>query len=135
MENYKPVDKMTLTELQNELCDLSEKYERLELMWEILKTASRVVTSTDLRKIKDYSEDVYKKDMESWGFLHGMRDNICDMADNLVKMQNVGELQRFNAFIYTILLDEAPKATDGLYTVTDGMKKVLFESMGKGEVA
>ena len=130
-EQRKDINKMTKEELRFELEDLRDEYERMTLRNDIVKLVDRMVLFTDLQKVKDYIEGVYKQEMEEWGFLYGMRDNIHDIADNLANVQNVNELQYFNHFMYLKLLDKKPKATEGLYTITNDMRKAKLEHIEK----
>jgi len=133
-EERKNIDKMTKSELAFELDNLRMEYDRMALMQEIMVMVSRMVTTMDLRKIKDYVEKVYKEKVAGdWGFLYGVRDNIVDMANNLAELQNVDELQYFNAFMYGMLLSREPKATEELYTMTSGMKNALLKHLQESE--
>lgn len=129
-ENRKHVDEMTKSELRFELDDLRVEYEFLKVKTDIIKLLDRFVTVDELNKIKDYAEKVYKQEtMKDWGFFYGMRDNVHDMADNLVEMQNVEELQYFATLMYGLLLDKEPKAIEGLYSTNETMQKMLLEHL------
>ena len=130
----KRIDKMTKSDMATELDTLRDDYDRLNLMHEIINFIGRMVMTVDLKKVRDYAEKVYKQSVDSWGFLYGKRDNICDMANNLAELWNTEELSFFNELMYDMLLDREPKATDGLYTMTDGMRRAFYERK-KGEVA
>lgn len=130
-EQKKDIDEMTQAELRYELDNMRIEYDRMTLRNDIMKLVDRMILSTDLQKIKVCAEKMYKQEMKDWGSLYGMRDNICDMADNLADMQNVNELQYFNHFMYFKMLDEKPEATEGLYTITDSMAKAKLEHVEK----
>lgn len=133
-EERKNIDKMTKSELAVELDHLRIAYDRMVLMQDIVVMVGRMVTTMDLQKIKDYVEKVYKdKVAGNWGFLYGVRDNIVDMANNLAKLQNVDELQYMNSLMYGMLLSKEPRATEGLRTMTSGMKDMLLEHMQEQE--
>lgn len=121
---------LTKPELETELDDLRIECDRMETKQEIMDIINRIVTVSDLQKIKDYAEKVYKESMKHWGMMYGVRDNIVDMADNLAELQNFEELQFFNSLMYGMLLDSEPRATENLSTVTDGMRKSFFEKRG-----
>lgn len=135
IEQRKDINEMTKAELRFELDNMRIEYDRMALRNDIMKLVDRIVLSMDLQKIKDFADDVYKQEMEHWGFLYGMRDNIHDMADNLADMQNVDELQYINHVMYYYLLDREPEATEGLYTITDSMRKAVLEYLAKREGA
>lgn len=135
IEQRKDINEMTKAELRFELDNMRIEYDRMALRNDIMKLVDRIVLSMDLQKIKDFAEDVYKQEMEHWGFLYGMRDNLCDMANNLTNMQNVDELQYINHVMYYCLLDREPEATEGLYTITDSMRKAVLEHLAKREGA
>lgn len=130
-ERRKDINEMTKAELRCELDNMRIEYDKMALRNDIVKLVDRIVLSWDLQKIKDFVEDIYKQDMEHWGFLHGMRDNIHDMADNLVNEQNVDELQYYNHLMYFGLLDREPNAIEGLYTITDSMAKAKLKYVEK----
>lgn len=130
----KSIDKMTKSEMATELDILRDDYDRLKLMRDIMNFIGRMVTNVDLKKVRDYTEKVYKQSIDSLGFLYGKRDNICDMANNLAELWNTEEISFFNELMYDMLLDREPKATKGLYTMTDGMRRAFYERK-KGEVA
>lgn len=132
-EQLKDINEMTKAELKCELDNMRIEYDRMALRNDIMKLVDRMVLSMDLQKIKDYTEKIYKREMENFGFLYGMRDNIHDMADNLANVQNVDELQYFNHVMYFCLLEKEPNATDGLYTMTDAMRKALIEHISNRE--
>ncbi|MGN0340145.1 MAG: hypothetical protein ACI4D0_06575 [Lachnospira sp.] len=134
-EQRKDINEMTKAELRFELDNMRIEYDRMVLRNDIMKLVDRMVLSMDLQKVKDFVEDVYKQEMEHWGFLYGMRDNIHDMADNLADMQNVDELQYFNHAMYYCLLDREPEATEGIYTTTGSMRKAVIEHLAKREGA
>lgn len=134
-EQRKDIDEMTKAELRCELDNMRIEYDIMTLRNDIVKLVDRMVLSMDLQKVKDFTEDIYKQEMEHWGFLYGMRDNIHDMADNLADMQNVNELQYFNHLMYFCLLDKEYKATEGLYTNTDSMGKALLKHLTNREGA
>lgn len=134
-EQRKDINEMTKAELRCELDNMRIEYDRMTLRNDIVKLVDRMVLSMDLQKVKDYTEKIYKQEMEHWGFLYGMRDNLCDMANNLTNMQNVDELQYINHVMYYCLLDREPEATEGLYTTTDSMAKAKLEHIEKGGVA
>lgn len=134
-EQKKDINEMTKAELRCELDNMRIEYDRMTLRNDIVKLVDRMVLSMDLQKVKDYTEKIYKQEMEHWGFLYGMRDNLCDMANNLTNMQNVDELQYINHVMYYCLLDREPEATEGLYTITDSMTKAKLEHIEKGGVA
>lgn len=138
-DERKNIDEMTKSELKFELDNLRMDYDRLAIMRDIMVMVGRMVTTMDLQKIKDFVGKVYKEKVAGdWGFLYGVRDNICDMADNLAGLQNVEELQYFNTLMYGMLLNREPQATDGLHTMTSGMKNILVEHLQeskKGGVA
>lgn len=135
-EERKNIDKMTKSEMATELEHIRMDYDRMVLMQEIMVMVSRMVTTMDLQRIKDFTEKVYKEKVAGdWGFLYGVRDNIVDMANNLVKLQNIDELQYQNIFMYGMLLDKEPKATEGLRTVTSGMNKMLLKHLQESREA
>lgn len=88
--------------------------------------------------IKKYAEKVYQKSMDKhWGFLNGVHDNICDMADNLLDARDFNTLKYLNAFVYATLLNENPTVTEGIKTMTDDMNALLLKHLmaEKGGVA
>lgn len=135
-EERKNIDEMTKSEMSFELDNLRMEYDRLTLVQEIMVMVNHMVTTMDLQRIKDFVEKVYNEKVAGdWGFLYGVRDNIVDMANNLAELQNVDELQYHNIFMYGMLLDKEPKATEGLHTVTSGMNKMLLEHLQKSKEA
>lgn len=129
-ESRKYIEEMTKGELKREVETLRYEYDKLRIKEDIVKMLDRIVTNSDLELIRDYVEKIYKKELEkNWGFFYGMRDNIVDMANNLVEVQNVKELQYLNHVMYYMLLDSEPNAVEGLYTMTDGMKKELLKHL------
>lgn len=129
-DERKNIDKMTKSEMSFELDNLRMEYDRLSIMRDIMVMVGRMVTTMDLKKIRDYVEKVYKEKVAGdWAFLYGVHDNIVDMANNLAELQNVEELQYFNILMYGMLLNREPKATEGLHTMTSGMKNILVEHL------
>lgn len=129
-EVKKHVDKMSKSELKIELENLRLEYEDIVLKEEIIKMIKRIPASDALFKIKDYVEKVYKENVAGgWGFMHGVHGNIVDMADNLLEMRNYEQLQYFNCFMYSMLQNREPEATEGLYTMTPGMQKSLIKRL------
>lgn len=129
-ENRKHIDEMTKSELKFELDNLRDEYALLKVKTDIIKLLDRFVTVDELDKVKNYAEKVYKQEtLKHWDFFFGMRDNIHDMADNLVEMQNVEELQFFATLMYGSLLDKEPKAIEGLYSTNETMQKMLLEHL------
>ncbi len=129
-EIRKHVDEMKKEELKFELENVRYEYDKMLLKAEIVKMLDRMVTTDELKQIKDYVEKIYKNDIAGdWGFLFGVRDNIVDMVNNLADKQKAEELQYFNQFMYRMLLERESNATEGLYTVTNGMEKALLEHL------
>lgn len=129
------IDKMTKSELKTELDDLRYEHEKLKVKTDIIKLLDRFVTIDELEKIRDFAEKIYKNEtVKNWGFLYGMRDNIIDMADNLAEIENVDELQYLAHFMFGMLLDKEPSATDRLYTMTPTMKEMLLDNMTSKKV-
>lgn len=134
----KNVDEMTKAELKRALEDLRCEYDALKIKNDIIKLLDRMPTSMDLKEIKKYAEKVYQKSMDKhWGFLNGVHDNICNMADNLLEARDFNTLKYLNAFVYATLLNENPTATEGIKTMTDDMKALLLKHLmaEKGGVA
>lgn len=131
-DERKNIDKMTKSEMSFELDNLRMEYDRLAIMRDIMVMVGRMVTTMDLKKIRDYVEKVYKEKVAGdWTFLYGVHDNIVDMADKLAELQNVEELQYFNILMYGMLLSKEPRAIEGLHTMTSGMEKMLLEHLQK----
>ena len=129
-KSRKHIDEMTKTELKVELDDLRNEYDMMALRAEIVKMIDRMVTVSDLKKIRDFVEKVYKKEVAgTWGFWYGMRDNIVDMANNLADEQNIQELQYLNHFMFATVLQNAPDAAKGLHTVTSDMEHSLLKHL------
>lgn len=134
----KLVDEMTKAELKRELDDLRCEYDTLKTKNDIIKLLDRMPTSIELEEVKKCAEKIYQKSMDKhWGFLNGVHDNICDMADNLLETRDCTMLNHLNVFVYGTLLHENPTATEGVKTMTDNMKKMLLEHLmaEKGGVA
>lgn len=129
-ENRKHIDKMTKDELRFELDNLRDEYARLKVKSDIIKLLDRFVTASELEKVKEYAEKIYKQEVvKNWGFFYGMRDNIHDMADNLAERQNIEELQYFATFMYGVLLNKEPQAIEGLNATNKTMQKMLLEHL------
>lgn len=132
-DERKKINEMTKSEMAFELDNLRMEYDRFAIIHDIMVIVGRMVTNMDLKKIKDYVEEVYKEKVAGdWGFSHGVRDNIVDMVNNLAEMQNIKELQYFNVLMYGMLLNKEPKAVEGLYTMTSGMQEILVEHLKRG---
>ena len=63
-EQRKDIDEMTKAELRCELDNMRIEYDIMTLRNDIMKLVDRMVLSTDLQKIKDYTEKIYKQEME-----------------------------------------------------------------------
>lgn len=134
-EKRKHVDEMTKAELRYELDDLRSEYDRMMLRNEIVNKIDKLVAFEQLEIVHDFVNKVYKKEIcDKFGFWYGMRDNIVDMANNLAEMQNTECLRFINHFMYSMLLDKEPSATDNLYTMTDSMRKALLEHLTNDKV-
>lgn len=134
----KNIDEMTKAELKTELEDLRNEYDSLEIKNDIVKMLDRMPTSIELQEIRKCVEKVYKKStVEHWGFLNGVHDNICDMADNLLEVRDFNTLNYLNVFVYATLLHDNPTATEGVKTITGDMEKLLLKHLmaEKGGVA
>lgn len=119
-----------------ELEEIKEEYDLMKAKEETKKYIDRLICIDDVNKAKDYAEKVYKDVMDKhWGFFFGMRDNIHDMADNLADMQQIDKLQYFNLLMYGVLLNDEPKAVEGLHTMLQPMKDLLLEHLMKEGVA
>ncbi len=119
-----------------ELEEIKDEYDLIKAKEEAKKYIDRLICISEVNKVKDYAEKVYKDNMEKhWGFFYGMRDNIHDMADNLADMQQIDKLQYFNLLMYGILLNNEPRATEGLHTMTQPMNEALLKHLLKEGVA
>ena len=129
----KNINEMTKRELTLELDDMRDEYDRLTIINDIIKIVNRIALISDLQKVKAFTEQIYKQEMEEeWLYsIYGMRDNIHDMADNLVVEDCREELLYYSHLMYGFLLDRVPEATEGLYAITDEMRKVLLKHITK----
>lgn len=126
-EKREHVDKMKKSDLRFELENMRDEYDKSMLKQEICRMIDRMTLASDLRKVRDYTELVYKEfaTNEHWWRIHGMKDNIVSMVENLSEQYQAGELQYWCDFMYGRLSrsEELSKALTECVIVTDGMRE------------
>ena len=131
-EQLQDINKMSKSDLRFELDNLRIEYEYMMLQKEIHKLVDRIPFISALEEVKEFVEKIYEKKVTNDCICtHGARDNIVDMADNLLSTLNWKQLEYFNEFMYGMLLDREPSATDGLYNMTPGMESMLLKHLQK----
>ena len=123
----KDIDKMSKNELRFELDTLRDDYRHLESIVEIIRILLKLPTYIELEQVKSKAEAVYKKSMDSWGFLFGLRDNIIKMAETLAEKREVEELKQENMLMFYGVYDTVPEIIDDIPFITDEMKNHCFE--------
>ena len=131
-EQLQDINKMSKSDLRFELDNLRIEYEHMMLQKEIYKLVDRIASINALQEIKEFVEKIYEKKVtNNCIYTQGARDNIVDMADNLLKTLNWQQLKYFNEFMYGMLLNSEPSATEGLYNITPNMENMLLKHLQK----
>ncbi len=124
---------MTKAELELQLEHANYKLNLENKRKEIVKMVNGCNSLTILTEMEEEIEKSYHIHTNDWENV-ALRDNICELAQQLSDNYDYSTLRSINVFMYTMALKDSKLNTDGLF-LTPYMAKIKDEHNEKAGVA